>query len=95
MEKRNEFIKKFEENLNDYNAKLAELKARALEDKAELKAEYLSQIEKIDHKRDEFVMKFGKLKNANGKAWTDLQGGTEKAWHELEHSFEMAASRFK
>jgi len=95
MEKRNEFIKKFEENLNDYNAKVMELKARVAEDKAELKAEYLAQIEKIDHQRDEFVTQFGKLKNANEQAWTDLQGGTEKAWNELEHSFEKAATRFK
>jgi hypothetical protein len=95
MEKRNEFIKKFEENLNDYNAKVAELKARIADEKAELKADYLVQLEKNDHQRNEFVTQLGKLKKANGHAWEDLQVGTEKAWKELEHSFKIAVTRFK
>lgn len=95
MEQRNEYIKKLEENIVAYNKKLAEMKAKVAEVKADVKAEYLTQIDSIEKKRDAFVAKCGQLKNSNEHAWDDVKAGTEKAWNELEHSFGRASSRFK
>ena len=44
MEKRNEYIKKLEQNLNEYNAKIAEMKTKVAGVKADVKAEYLAQV---------------------------------------------------
>jgi hypothetical protein len=95
MEKRNEYIKKLEQNLNEYNAKIAEMKTKVAGVKADVKAEYLAQVEGLEKKRDVFVVKYGQLKDANEHAWDDVKAGTEKAWNDLEHSFGKAASRFK
>jgi len=95
MEKRNEYIKKLEENLNEYNAKIAEMKTKIAGVKADMKTEYLAQVEGIEKKRDAFEVKYGQLKDSNGHAWDDVKAGTEKAWNDLEHSFGKAASRFK
>ena len=95
MEQRNEYIKKLEENIAAYNKKLAEMKARTAEVKADMKAEYLAQIDSIEKKRDAFVVKCTQLKEANEHAWNDVKAGTEKAWNELEHSFGRALSRFE
>lgn len=95
MEKRNEYIKKLEENLAAYNAKLAEMKTKVAGVQSDVKAEYLSQVERLEKKRDDFVVKYEKLKDSNGHAWDDVKAGTEKAWVDLEHSFGKAVSRFK
>ena len=84
MEQRNEYIKKLEENIAAYNKKLADMKN-----------EYLAQIDSIEKKRDAFVVKCTQLKEANEHAWNDVKAGTEKAWNELEHSFGRALSRFE
>jgi chromosome segregation ATPase len=95
MEQRNEYIKKLEENIAAYNKKLADLKAKSAEVKADMKVEYLAQVESIEKKRDAFVAKCGELKEANEHAWNDVKAGMEKARHELEHSFGRALTRFR
>ena len=95
MEQRNEYIKKLEENITVYNKKIADMKEKSAEVKADMKTEYLAQVDSIEKKRDAFVAKCGQLKNSNEHAWDDVKAGTEKAWNELEHSFGRASSRFK
>jgi len=95
MEQRNEYIKKLEENIAVYDEKIDEMKAKAAEIKADMKAEYLAQLDTIEKKRDAFVVKCEQLKDANEQAWNDVKAGTEKAWNDLEHSFGRALSRFK
>jgi hypothetical protein len=88
-------MKKLEKNLTEYNTKLVEMKAKVAEVQAEMKAEYLSQVENLENKRDDFVVEYEQLKESIGHAWDDGKVGTEKAWNELEDSIEKAVSRFK
>jgi len=95
MEKRNEYLKKLEENLNEYNEKLVKMKAKAFEIQDDMKVEYSSQVENLEKKRDDFVVKYDQLKESSGHAWDDIKVGTQKTWSTLEDSFEKALSRFK
>jgi len=95
MEKRNVYMKKLEETLTEYNRKLVEMKARVAEVQNDMKAEYLSQIENLENKRDDFVVKYGQLKESSGHAWDDVKVGTEKTLSVLKDSIEKAVSRFK
>jgi chromosome segregation ATPase len=95
MEKRNIYLEKIEASIAQYNAKLADLKTKVAEVQSDLKSEYLSQVDNLEKKRDEFVVKYGQLKDTSGHAWEDVKEGTEKAWAELEDSIEKAVSRFK
>ncbi len=95
MEQRNEYIKKLEENIAVYDEKIDDMKAKAAGIKADMKAEYLAQLDAIEKKRDAFVIKCEQLKDSNEQAWNDVKAGTEKAWNELEHSFGRALSRFR
>lgn len=95
MEKRNVYIKKLEENLTVCDAKLAEMKAKVAEVQADMKAEYLSQVEILEKKRNEFAAKYEQLKEAGEHAWDDVKLGTEKAWDELEDSIKKAIAHFK
>ncbi len=95
MEKRNIYLEKIEANIAQYNAKLADLKTKVAEVQSDLKSEYLFQMDNLEKKRDEFVVKYGQLKDTSSHAWDDVKEGTEKAWAELEDSIEKAVSRFK
>ena len=94
MEKKNEYIKKIKNNLTLYDAKLDVLKAKAAVIHADLKVEYLSQIESLQKNRDDFAARYGHLKDSSEHAWGDVKAGSEKAWHGLEDSLEKAVSRF-
>jgi len=95
MEKRSMYIKKFEEKLVEYNEKLAKMEAKVAEAQGDMKAEYLSQIESLENTRNDFLAKYGELKDSSEHAWSDVKAGTEKAWHELSDSIEKAVSHFK
>ena len=95
MEKRNVYLEKIEANLAKYNAKLAVMKAEVAEVKADMKLEYLSQVDNLEKKRDDFVVKYGQLKETSGHGWEDVKVGTEKAWNEMKDLIEKAISRFK
>jgi len=95
MEKRNVYMKKLEDSLTEYNARLVLMKAKVAEVQDDMKVEYLSQMKNLEAKRDDFAVKYGQLKESSGHAWDDVKVGTEKRWSELKESIEKAASRFK
>ena len=95
MDKRSLYMEKFDAKLTQYNAKLAHMKGKAAEVQVDMKLEYLSQMENLEKKRDEFMKKHGQLKTASEHGWEDIKVSTEKAWNELEQAFDKAVARFK
>jgi hypothetical protein len=95
MNKNKIYLEKIEANLAQYDAKLAGLKAKGAEIRADMKLEYISQTETLEKNRAGFMDKYKELKKSNDQAWDDVKAGTEKAWTELEESIEKAVSRFK
>ena len=95
MEQRNKYMEKIEVNIAKYNAKLHVMKAQATEVKADMKLEYLSQVDHLEKKRDDFMVKYATLKETSGHGWEDVKLGTEKAWNEMKDSIEKATTRFK
>lgn len=95
MEKRQVYIKKLEERLLEYDAKLTEFEAKAADIREEMKTEYLSQIDSLETKREELAAKYEKLKESGEQAWDEIKTGTEKAWDELEEAIEKAVAHFK
>ena len=95
MNKSKVYLEKVEANLAQYNAKLAGMKAKTAEIRADMKLEYISQMESLEKKRDSLAVKYGQLKKSNEHAWDDVKTGTENAWNDMEESIEKAISRFK
>lgn len=95
MERRKLYIEKIEANLTQYNARLLEMRGKAAEVQVDMKLEYLSQLENLEKKRDEFREKQEQLKKSSEHAWEDLKTGTENAWNELKNSIDKATIRFK
>lgn len=89
------FQQKLEAQLKDWDAKLDELKAKALEAKAELRADYQNQLQMLSEKRATVQAKLQELRLRTEDAWEDLKGGTEKAWDEMRKTLDQIAARFK
>ena len=68
----------FNTQLEEWNAQVALLKAKADKGKAEAKIEYYKTIEALQHKQDEARTKLHELKTAGDEAWEDLKTGAEK-----------------
>lgn len=95
MDKRKAYEEKLDAQLEEWNAQIALLKARANKAKAEAKIEYYKTIEALQDKHDEAETKLRELKTAGNEAWEDLKTGSEKAWDEVKAAFHIAASKFK
>jgi multidrug resistance efflux pump len=94
-DKRKAYEEKFGAQLQEWNAQIALLKAKADKAKAGAKIEYYKTIEALQHKRDMAKAKLQELKAAGDGAWEDLETGAEKAWTEVKMAFNDAVSKFK
>jgi len=92
---RKAYEERIDAQLEEWNAQIALLKARADKAKAEAKIEYYKTIEALQHRQDEAKAKLHELKTAGDEAWEDLKTGAEKAWAEVKTAFHEAAAKFK
>jgi predicted ATP-binding protein involved in virulence len=93
--KRKAYEEKLDAQLDEWNAQIHLLKARADKAKAEAKIEYYKTIDALQHRQDEARTKLHELKTAGDEAWEDLKTGAEKAWDEVKSAFHDAISKFK
>ena len=83
-DKRKAYEEKIDAQLEEWNAQIALLKARADKAKAEAKIEYNETIETLQRRRDEAKAKLHELKTAG-----------DEAWDEVKTAFRFASSKFK
>lgn len=93
--KRKAYEEKIDAQLEELNAQLVLLKARADKAAAAAKIEYYKTIEALQQKQDEAGAKLHELKSSGDDAWEDLKTGSEKAWNEIKIAFNEAVARFK
>jgi DNA phosphorothioation-dependent restriction protein DptG len=95
MEKRDLYLEKINAQVEQYSAKLAGMRGKAAEIQADMKLEYLNQVEKLEGKRDGLKEKYEQLKESSESSWEDMKEGTENAWNELKEAVAKAAENFK
>ena len=95
MSKKDAYRKKLESQLDEWEAKIDVLKAKANQAEAGAKVEYYETIENLQNKRSQAKDKLQELRNAGEDAWEDLKGGLEQSWSELAAAVKAATSRFK
>ncbi len=89
------YCEKLEAQLREWDARLDLIKAKAKGLQAEAKIEYESQIQALQHQRQEAVARLEELRKRNELAWEDLKDGTERAWDQFGKAMESFTSRFK
>jgi hypothetical protein len=94
-DKRRAYEEKLDAQLEEWNAQIALLKARADKGKAEAKIEYYKTIETLQRRQDEARIKLHALKTAGDEAWEDLKMEAETAWTEVKAAFNESISKLK
>lgn len=95
MSTREEYVKKLQVKLEEWNADIDKLSAKAGEVKSELRHEYAEQMETLKAKQAVARQKFEELQKSGGSAWEDLKAGIELAWNAVSEAVDSAKSRFK
>ncbi|MBV5340077.1 MAG: hypothetical protein J0665_11070 [Deltaproteobacteria bacterium] len=95
MSSRDEYISRMKAKLEQWNADIDTLSARAGEVSADLRSEYNEQIAAMKTKQSAARQKIDELQQAGGSAWEDLKAGLELAWTAIGESIDSAKSRFK
>lgn len=92
---RDEFVRKMHDKLDQWNAEIDALKAKADKAETEARVEYHKQLDTLRSKRDDARSKLNELESAGENAWEDLKAGVEMAWESVSEAVRSATSRFK
>jgi uncharacterized coiled-coil DUF342 family protein len=95
MNNRDEYIHKMQAKLEEWNAEIDTLTAKAGELTTDIKNEYSEQIESLKAKQANARQKIEELQHSGEGAWGDLKTGFELAWASMEEAIDSARSRFK
>ena len=94
MDKKDKYVRIMQAKLDEWNAEVDVLSAKASQVTAGLRAEYGTQIVSLKAKQDVARERLGELKSSGAGAWEDLKAGTEQAWKSMGEALDKARSRF-
>ncbi len=95
METKQAYEAKVKAQLDNLNAQIAQMKAKAAEANADAAIEYNKMIEDLSDKRDAAQVKLNEIGKASEDAWEDLKVGFESAWNDLNIAFKSAMDKFQ
>ncbi len=94
MSNREEYIRKMQAKLEEWNTEIDTLTVKAGEVTADIKNEYREQIESLKAKQATAQLKIEELQHSGEGAWGDLKTGIELAWTSMGEAIDSAKSRF-
>ena len=95
MSKKDAYVQKLHAKIDEWNADIDKLTAKASQVEAESKIEYQKQIETLKNKRDEVEKKVSEISRSGEEAWNDLKAGIDLAWEAMNEAVKSATSRFR
>jgi predicted nucleic acid-binding Zn-ribbon protein len=95
MGPRDTYVKKLKAQLDQWNADISKLEAKAKKPLAEAKETYETQLRGLRQRRDMLHQQMLAIQKASELAWDHLREGTDKAWKAMEESFRKVWSDFK
>jgi len=95
MSKRDAYVAKMKLQLDELNAKMALLEAKAKEAKADARDKYNEELGKLRHQSKLAVAKLDELKASGEDKWEAMVAETEKIRDAFIHSFNYFKSQLK
>ena len=93
--KKEAYIAMMEAELKEWDAKIAQVKAKAEMKAAEARSEFSDQLDELIERQAEARSKLHELKKAGDNAWERLQGGVENAWDSMREAVSKTADRLR
>lgn len=94
-ETRDAFVKKTKAKLDEWNAEISMLEAKARQKEADIQASYRRQIDSLKTRREKVAKDLEKINHAGGDAWQDLRAGMSLAADSLREALHSAWTRFQ
>jgi len=91
---RDAYVKKMKAKLDEWNAEITRLEAKARQQEAGAQKQAAEHIETLKKKRQSTAEYLDKLQQAGESAWEDLKAGVENAAVSLGEAIRSAQSRF-
>ena len=95
MSSRDEYVRKMQAKLEEWNADIDKLAVKANEVSGDLRSEYDEQIAVLKAKQATARQKMEEMQKSGESAWQDLKAGIDLAWTAIGESIDSAKSRFK
>jgi uncharacterized coiled-coil DUF342 family protein len=95
MSTREEYIRKMQAKLEEWNADIDVLASKASDVSADVRNEYNEQIASLKSKQAVARQKIEEMQKSGESAWKDLKTGIELAWSAIGEAVDSAKSRFK
>jgi len=95
MSSRDEYVRKMQAKLQEWNEEIDVLTAKADKVTADLKSEYGEQIEQLKARQAAARQKIEELQQSGEGAWEDLKSGIELAKTAIGEALDSAHKRFK
>jgi len=95
MNSRDEYVRKMQAKLEEWNTDLDELVAKTNEVSADVRSEYKEQIASLKAKQAAARQKIEEVQKSGENAWEDLKSGIELAWTAIGEAVNSAKSRFR
>ena len=95
MSSRDEYVRKMQAKLEEWNSDIDTLAAKAGEVSGDLKTEYNEQIAALKVKQAAAREKIEEMQKSGESAWKDLKAGIDLAWTAIGEAVDSAKSRFK
>jgi predicted nucleic acid-binding Zn-ribbon protein len=95
MEEKKSYLQKMAEGLEQLDAKVSELKAKAAKAGEDAKVEIDKRVSELTAKQQEAREKLQELKEAGAEKWESLKGRAEKAKDNLEEAVTKILGKFK
>jgi len=93
-ETRDAYVMKMKAKLDEWNAEIAKLEAKAKQKEADARKDFDEQVENLKAKRNKANEQLEQMSSAGESAWNDLKAGVEKAAGALGDALNDARSRF-
>lgn len=95
MTSRDEYVRKMQAKLEEWNAEIDTMTAKAGKVTSDIRKEYNEQIEALKVKQAAARLKLEELQHSGENVWEDLKSGIEAAWAAIGEAIKSARSRFK
>jgi len=95
MTNKEAYQQQLQAKLDEWQAEIDKLRAKAQGAAADSQVEYNKQIEALQSKQDDAKQKLSELQQASEGGWEELKAGIEKSWNDLGEAVNAARSKFR
>lgn len=95
MSDRDEYVKKIEAKLDEWDSDIEELKDKLEAASADAKVALNDKLKQLSKTRDEISDKLDELQDAGEDAWEDVRDNIESGWKRVTAEFDDLVKRLK